>query len=319
MKKKPTGSANFFKNPENVAAPAITNPVLKNLVSALPPGVELPASSSPAVVPIQVDLNRIQIAALPKAPMMDNALELPSFPNSAIGSFSAPAAEPKAERVVWPIPTIEELQAMLTDLDPELLEKLVAFKKYADIEGIEDPTRDHADYGPSSAERVVNCQASSALQYLRKAPATTTSYASEGHLAHEIAEEAVAAKFEKRIFDPTGKFGHSKYKKEMFEHGQAWAEYCHKACEQYLEFPFTWAVEERVCVSSLRDSWGTLDFCFVARVNGKLFAVVCDYKYGAGVDVASENEQTGWKNWQLALYALGVIGKFLRIENENRH
>lgn len=344
-KKRPTSSAQLFKN-DGAASPTMLPPkttqpntTLQNLVTAHHPTAEIPVtdlSATPAVRPVDVSMEgmeRVRSVPLPKAPpIIDNSLGnspmrdpfapsidvpeenvvevLPQFPTQILGKQLVNGNE-KKERTVWPVPQIKDLPQGAT---PEaLVKELKRLLQRSKLEDIIDPERNHSDYAPSGAERTVMCQASAFLSYVRGTGDKKTKWSEEGDLAHEIAAPFVDTRFEGNPY-PYEKFLHSKYTKEMFNCAEAWADYCYRACEQYLPYPHSWAVEERVCIDAGRDIWGTLDFGFVANVEGKLYVVVCDYKYGKGVDVDSENEQTGWKNWQLALYALGLISRFVEIE-----
>jgi len=251
-------------------------------------------------------------------PIFDSALDLPGFKHSKEMTEKIPldtfptAIQALPEKTIYPVPQIADLP--LADVSSEEIKAfLLWFKERSDVSKIADPARDHATHGPSSGERDVMCVAANPLTYIirRDKPGEERkSYADEGHYAHEVASAFVKARLENAPY-PYTQFSAKPYKPDMIKYAQEYAEYVYNACSPYLHLPHSWLIEERICIDYVRDAWGTLDFAFVARDGDKLYAVIVDYKYGMGVDVDTENAKTGYKNWQLALYALGVIGKFL--------
>lgn len=151
----------------------------------------------------------------------------------------------------------------------------------------------HSEFGPSAAERYINCPPSVPLS--RKVPKQgDTDYSIEGTRAHECLEAFLK--------NGPDKWGHTKafllrsYDREMIDHGLDAAREIWKILDKHPGaelYP-----EERVDISHFTrpGEKGTLDCAIVAEFD-KL--IVIDYKYGAGVFVTVE------ENLQLIAYALG--------------
>lgn len=159
----------------------------------------------------------------------------------------------------------------------------------------------HALLGPSSAARWMACPPS--VNLTKDMPDTTSEYAAEGSLAHEIAE----LKLKKKIVDPgmsTRKFNAEMkklkekelYQEEMQEFTDIYVDFIQEqmcACENT---PFV-AVEQKVDFSQyVPQGFGTAD-CIL--ISGDTIHII-DFKYGRGVVVDAE------ENPQMLLYALGA-------------
>lgn len=159
----------------------------------------------------------------------------------------------------------------------------------------------HALLGPSSAARWMACPPS--VNLTKDMPDTTSEYAAEGSLAHEIAE----LKLKKKIVDPgmsTRKFNAEMkklkakelYQEEMQEFTDIYVDFIQEqmcACENT---PYV-AVEQKVDFSQyVPQGFGTAD-CIM--ISGDTIHVI-DFKYGRGVVVDAE------ENPQMLLYALGA-------------
>lgn len=159
----------------------------------------------------------------------------------------------------------------------------------------------HALLGPSSAARWMACPPS--VNLTKDMPDTTSEYAAEGSLAHEIAE----LKLKKKIVDPgmtTRKFNSEMkklkekelYQEEMQEFTDIYVDFIQEqmcACENT---PYV-AVEQKVNFSQyVPQGFGTAD-CIL--ISGDTIHII-DFKYGRGVVVDAE------ENPQMLLYALGA-------------
>lgn len=159
----------------------------------------------------------------------------------------------------------------------------------------------HALLGPSSASRWMACPPS--VNLTKDMPDTTSEYAAEGSLAHEIAE----LKLKKKIVDPgmsTRKFNAEMkklkekelYQEEMQEFTDIYVDFIQEqmcACENT---PYV-AVEQKVDFSQyVPQGFGTAD-CIL--ISGDMIHII-DFKYGRGVVVDAE------ENPQMLLYTLGA-------------
>ena len=157
-------------------------------------------------------------------------------------------------------------------------------------------------FGPSASHTWLKCPYSAFAR--SKLPNTTTSYAEEGTLAHELCEIKVKLafgqispeEFEQRLaaieanslFDPGMKGNSDMYLDTIRELAAA-----------YFNHPPFVAVEQRVSYSSIcgEDGFGTSD----CLLYGGSTLVVVDYKNGSGVTVPA------YENPQMKLYALGAL------------
>ena len=161
--------------------------------------------------------------------------------------------------------------------------------------------RAHAVLSASGAEKWLNCPPSARLE--ESYPDTSSPYAKEGTLAHEIAEFKARNYFietlPKRTF--TSKLNKFKkdelYQNEMDEYTESYLEYIKEVAMKYPSKPYI-ALEKKIDFSKyVPDGYGTCD-CILIHGNDMH---IIDFKYGKGVPVSAE------KNSQLMLYALGAL------------
>ena len=161
--------------------------------------------------------------------------------------------------------------------------------------------RAHAVLSASGAEKWLNCPPSARLE--ESYPDTSSPYAKEGTLAHEIAEFKARNYFietlPKRTF--TSKLNKFKkdelYQNEMDEYTENYLEYIKEVAMKYPSKPYI-ALEKKIDFSKyVPDGYGTCD-CILIHGNDMH---IIDFKYGKGVPVSAEN------NSQLMLYALGAL------------
>lgn len=160
--------------------------------------------------------------------------------------------------------------------------------------------RAHAILSASASSRWLNCTPSVRLE--EQFPATTSTYAEEGTLAHEIAE----LKLRKHFVEPMGTrtFNarlnkmkkHELFQEEMLKHTDTYLEYLQGITLGLTALPYV-AVEKRINYSTYApEGFGTVDGLII----GGNTLYVTDFKYGKGVAVSAEN------NSQMKLYALGA-------------
>ncbi len=167
----------------------------------------------------------------------------------------------------------------------------------------EHKERNHALLSASGAARWMNCNPSARMEDMF--PDTTSEYAEEGTLAHEISELKLT-----EYVSPMGiKSFNSKYKKlkehklykpEMDNYTEFYID-CIKELMMSFDKTPTVFIEKKVDFSDyVPDGFGTADFLTV--YGSTLY--IRDLKYGKGVPVFAEN------NPQLMLYALGALLEF---------
>lgn len=158
----------------------------------------------------------------------------------------------------------------------------------------------HALLSASGAHRWLNCPPSARLE--EQFPDTTSAFAAEGSLAHEIAELKL-----RKYFTPTGpqKFGAAlrqlkqkeHYDPEMLTHTDTYLDYVQKVSHSYNSSPYV-VIEKRLDYSHVvPEGFGTGD-CII--IGGAVLHVI-DFKYGKGVQVEATD------NPQMMLYALGAL------------
>lgn len=167
--------------------------------------------------------------------------------------------------------------------------------------------RMHAVLSASGAEKWLNCPPSARLE--ESYPDTSSPYAKEGTLAHEIAEFKARNYFietlPKRTF--TSKLNKFKkdelYQNEMDEYTESYLEYIKEVAMKYPSKPYI-ALEKKIDFSKyVPDGYGTCD-CILIHGNDMH---IIDFKYGKGVPVSAEN------NSQLMLYALGALEAYFML------
>ncbi|WP_144461826.1 DUF2800 domain-containing protein [Siminovitchia fortis] len=160
--------------------------------------------------------------------------------------------------------------------------------------------RAHALLSASAAHRWLNCTPSVRLE--EQFPDTTSKYAEEGTLAHEIAElklrkyytEPMAQSTFTRRLNKMKK--HELFQEEMLKHTDTYLEYLQSITLGMTSTPYV-AVEKRLDYSAVApEGFGTVD-CLI--IGGETLYVT-DFKYGKGVAVSAED------NPQMKLYALGA-------------
>jgi hypothetical protein len=164
--------------------------------------------------------------------------------------------------------------------------------------------REHALLSASGAHRWLPCTPSARLE--ETIPETTSEYAEEGRLAHDIAE----LKLRKAFTEPMGprKFNNQLkkfqenplYHPEMLTHTDAYLDYVSGIVHGFSATPYI-AVEKRLDYSTyVPEGFGTGD-CII--ISGCTLHVI-DFKYGKGVPVGAE------ENSQMMLYALGALSEY---------
>ncbi len=164
--------------------------------------------------------------------------------------------------------------------------------------------RAHALLSASASSRWLACTPSVRLE--EQFPETTSEYAQEGTLAHEIAElklrQAFVEPLTKRTF--TTRLNkmkkHELYHDEMLKHTDTYLDYLNGITYSFNSKPYV-AVEKRINYSAFApEGFGTVD-CLI--IGGDTLYVT-DFKYGKGVAVDAEG------NSQMKLYALGALNEY---------
>ncbi|MCW2277757.1 DUF2800 domain-containing protein [Heliophilum fasciatum] len=162
----------------------------------------------------------------------------------------------------------------------------------------------HALLSASSSHRWLHCTPSARLE--QQFPDSTSTFAAEGSLAHEIAE----LKLRKKFVEPIGPRTFSNrlkklqenplYQSEMLKHTDTYVDYISGIVHSFVQPPYV-AVEKRIDYSAyVPEGFGTSD-CII--IGGNVMHVI-DLKYGTGVPVSAQ------QNTQMMLYALGALGAY---------
>ena len=162
--------------------------------------------------------------------------------------------------------------------------------------------RTHALLSASGAHRWMHCTPSALLE--AQFPDTASEAASEGTLAHEIAEVKL------RHYVDTINFGKRKlnaalsklrkkplYQPEMETYTDDYIDFIRHAGCAYEFMPFVQIEQKLDLTEYVPEGFGTAD-CLM--IGGNVLHII-DFKYGKGVPVSAEN------NEQLQLYALGAV------------
>jgi hypothetical protein len=152
--------------------------------------------------------------------------------------------------------------------------------------------REHARFSPSSMKRYIECPVSAYYEPMMP-PQETTTYAAEGTLAHEAAEQAAAYILKNHTLDGFILPDADKYDLQMTQAAYAYAKFVYKTVEPHLSKPHYWAVEKRVEFDT--ELWGTADFTFIYDEDNLKNVILIDYKYGTA-------EVSPIQNLQLAAY-----------------
>ena len=163
----------------------------------------------------------------------------------------------------------------------------------------------HALLSPSSAHRWLHCTPSAVLE--SKYPDSTSTYAEEGTIAHELGETLIRKHFN-LITDAKFKSSITKIKQsEYFD--QQMLSHC-KDYKDYIVLQYNRLVaenkgkvhikiEQKLSLSNyIPQSFGTSD-CFIYN---DTTLIIIDLKFGKGVEVSAV------ENDQLKIYALGAVG-----------
>jgi hypothetical protein len=153
----------------------------------------------------------------------------------------------------------------------------------------------HAIYSPSACYRNLSCKGSIALIKHYGIKGKPSKFAEEGTLAHDWIKKALETIHDMKHFDFT-----QIPDEEMREHVQ---NYCAVIGQLNTSFRKVMKgvahfVEQKVKFDDA--FWGTADYVLTGynKTNGQPEAVICDFKYGRGVEVDAED------NEQLLCYAL---------------
>lgn len=167
--------------------------------------------------------------------------------------------------------------------------------------------RDHALLSASGASRWLNCPPSARLEERQKTSSSSV-YAKEGTLAHEIADISVRLETEmisKKVYNAEMRKlkSHELFDDEMLDHAGTFVSIVKESYQSALSLTddAELLVEERLDFSHIvPQGFGTGD----ATVVGDRTLEVIDYKYGKGIKVEAES------NPQLKLYATGALTKY---------
>ena len=158
----------------------------------------------------------------------------------------------------------------------------------------------HALLGPSSAERWMACPGS--VRFTEGMSDSTSVFAAEGSLAHEVAELKALKTFRPDLMKTRSFNAKMKKLKEKELYQDEMQYFTDRYVEELLELTMDLespliAVEEKVEFTQyVPGGFGTADFI---AISGDTL-VVCDFKYGKGVEVDA------FENKQMLLYALGA-------------
>lgn len=158
----------------------------------------------------------------------------------------------------------------------------------------------HALLSASGSHKWLNCTPSARLE--ETLPESTSQYAEEGRLAHEIGE----LKLRKHFTEPMGTRAFNNklkklqenplYQEEMLRHTDTYKDYISGIVHSFASPPYI-AIEKKLNYSKYApEGFGTGDTIIIG---GKTLHVI-DLKYGKGVPVSA------FENPQMKLYALGA-------------
>jgi hypothetical protein len=160
--------------------------------------------------------------------------------------------------------------------------------------------REHALLSASASHRWLTCTPSVRLE--EQFPESTSTFAEEGTLAHEIAELKLRKHFTEPMSQKTFNTRLNKMKKhelfqeEMLKHTDTYLDYLNGIAIGLSSRPYV-AVEKRINYATYApEGFGTVDCLMV----GGDTLYVNDFKYGKGVPVSAHD------NPQMKLYALGA-------------
>lgn len=169
--------------------------------------------------------------------------------------------------------------------------------------------RAHALLSASGSSKWLICTPSARLEDTMEE--TTSVYAKEGRLAHEVAELKLREYFIEPIGQRTFNNKIKKFKEnplwddEILKHTDMYLEYVQSIAHQYNSSPYV-AVEKKILYDMyVPEGFGTGD-CIL--IGGNTLHVI-DFKYGKGVPVSAED------NSQMKLYALGAYAEYSFLYN----
>lgn len=173
---------------------------------------------------------------------------------------------------------------------------------------IDHSSRAHALLSASGASRWLNCTPSAKLEDMH-GEKTTSSYAAEGTLAHELSELFISHDLLKTISDDDFNLrfeeimSNELFSDEMLDMVPVYVDYCTTefvAAKEQNSFA-TLEIEQKLDLTEfVPESFGTAD-CII--INDSIIEVI-DLKYGKGVPVYAQHNKQGM------LYALGALRKY---------
>lgn len=173
---------------------------------------------------------------------------------------------------------------------------------------IDHSSRAHALLSASGASRWLNCTPSAKLEDMH-GEKTTSPYAAEGTLAHELSELFISHDLLKTISDEDFNLrfeeimSNELFSDEMLDMVPIYVEYCTNefiAAKEQNSFA-TLEIEQKLDLTEfVPESFGTAD-CII--INDDTIEVI-DLKYGKGVPVYAQHNKQGM------LYALGALHKY---------
>ena len=165
---------------------------------------------------------------------------------------------------------------------------------------IDHTSRAHAKLSASGSEKWLNCPGSVSAE--SGYPNTTSVFAKEGTVAHEVANLALISKSPASFYVGQEIEGFL-ITETMANYVQKYLDYV----EKYINENSTIFIEERVDYSNYaKDGFGTVDFAQINYKDG--ICRLIDFKYGKGVSVKAE------ENTQGQMYALGLLNLFIQLE-----
>ena len=157
----------------------------------------------------------------------------------------------------------------------------------------------HAKLSASSSHRWLACPPS--VNLCERYEDKGSDYAAEGTAAHELCEHKLKMALGLPTKDPTADLSY--YNEEMEEHANDYAAYILEIIEHERQAGYSPQIfiEQRVDFPHyVPEGFGTCDVVIIS--DGTLY--ICDFKYGKGVKVESQ------ENPQLRIYALGALEHF---------
>lgn len=163
--------------------------------------------------------------------------------------------------------------------------------------------RTHTMKSPSGYHRIMQCPGSFRLE--QQFPQTTSEYAEEGTLAHEVCEVKLNAYIsltpKRSVTAAINKLKKKEHwSDEMLGHAEAYVDFVKQTALAMSEAPHI-VVEKRLDIGHWVEGMAGIADCIL--LGGKTLHII-DFKYGKGVPVSAVN------NPQLQLYALGAYSAY---------